>query len=58
MDYPDKIPFPATELSAGLAPAHLPDPSGVLESTLPIRSDRLYQIAAVTAGLILLATVF
>ena len=51
----DKIPFPA-ELSAGLAPANLPDTSGVLESAPPTRSDRLYQIAAVTAGLILLAT--
>jgi len=59
MIHPDnRIPFLATELSAGLAPANLPDTSVVQESAPPSRSDRLYQIAAVTAGLILLATVF
>jgi hypothetical protein len=28
------------------------------ESMLPVRSDRLYQIAALAAGIILLATAF
>lgn len=58
MDPQHKIPFLAAELSVGLAPRDLPNPSGVLESASPIRSDRLYQIATVTAGLILLATAF
>jgi hypothetical protein len=61
MDSPNyKSPFSATELRPGaqaLDPADLP---GALEadseSLRPVRTDRLYQIAALTAGLILLAT--
>lgn len=34
------------------------DFSGSEESMLQVRSDRLYQIAALAAGIILLATVF
>ncbi len=33
-------------------------PENPKESMLPVRSDRLYQIAALAAGIILLATVF
>lgn len=58
MDPQDKIPFPAAEFSAGVAPANLPDTCGVLVPAPPTRSDRLYQIAAVAFGLILLATAF
>lgn len=32
------------------------DPAEAQESAWPVRTDRLYQIAAVTAGLFLLAT--
>jgi hypothetical protein len=60
MDSPNyKSPFSATELRPGtqaLAPAS-PDSSDSESASLPpIRTDRLYQIAALTAGLILLAT--
>jgi hypothetical protein len=50
----DKTPLSASEL-----PTVSPSMSSVgsEESMLPIRTDRLYQIAAVTAGIIFLATV-
>ncbi len=54
MDSPSNtMPFSATEPSPG--PQRI-DPDTPNESLSPIRTDRLYQIAAVTAGLILLAT--
>jgi hypothetical protein len=55
MDSPnDKTPPFVSEL-----PTVSPSMSsvGAEESMLPIRTDRLYQIAAVTAGIIFLATV-
>ncbi|HZY73930.1 MAG TPA: hypothetical protein VFE22_12555 [Edaphobacter sp.] len=54
MDSPnDKSPFSATEPSPG---ARILDPAVLPETAHPVRTDRLYQIAALTAGLILLAT--
>ena len=54
MDSPnDKSPFSATEQSSG---AQTLDSAGLSEIAHPVRTDRLYQIAALTAGLILLAT--
>lgn len=57
MDSPnDKSPFSATEQASG---AQALDPAGLLnlpETIHPVRTDRLYQIAALAAGLILLAT--
>jgi len=59
MDSPNyKSPFSATELRPGAQALDAADLPGALESESlpPIRTDRLYQIAALTAGLILLAT--
>lgn len=57
MDSPnDKSPFSAAE---PLSAAQTLDPAGLLnlpETAHPVRTDRLYQIAALAAGLILLAT--
>lgn len=54
MDSPDsKMPISAIEASSGL---QMTDPDVPSESQSPIRTDRLYQIAAVTAGLFFLAT--
>lgn len=56
MDSPPYNPtFSLSELSPG---QQVVDPSSLEESMLPVRSDRLYQIAALAAGIILLATVF
>lgn len=59
MDSPnDKSPLSATVDSPGaqtLGSASLLD---LPETAHPVRTDRLYQIAALTVGLILLATVF
>ncbi|MEO8737174.1 MAG: hypothetical protein ABI380_11615 [Edaphobacter sp.] len=55
MDSPNrKSPFSASEPPPGPSM----DSSAPPESLQPIRTDRLYQIAALTAGIILLATVF
>lgn len=51
----DKVPFSATEPPLG--PQTI-EQDGPQETLPPLRTDRLYQIAAVTAGLILLATAF
>lgn len=54
MNSPDNtMPFSATDLSPGPQISSLDRPNESLPST---RTDRLYQIAAVTAGLILLFT--
>jgi hypothetical protein len=54
MDSPDNtMPFSATDLSSGPQTTN-PDRSN--ESLPSNRTDRLYQIAAVNAGLILLFT--
>ena len=56
MDSPKhKSPFSASEPPPGPS---LMDSSAPPESLQPIGTDRLYQIAALTAGIILLATVF
>lgn len=57
MDSPnDKTPLSASELP--MSPSmSLTSSVGSEESMLPVRTDRLYQIAAVTAGIIFLATV-
>jgi hypothetical protein len=56
MDSPkDKSPLSVSEPPPG---QQAMDSSGPEESTLPALSDRLYQIAALAAGIILLATVF
>ncbi|MEO6911010.1 MAG: hypothetical protein ABI158_08815 [Edaphobacter sp.] len=49
----DKSPFSATEIPSG---AQALDPASLPETLQPTRTDRLYQIAALAAGLILLAT--
>lgn len=54
MDSPnDRLPFsmPETRLDQ-----HAIDSSSQQNTVLPVRTDRLYQIAAVAAGIILLAT--
>jgi hypothetical protein len=54
MDSPDsKMPISAIETSSGL---QMTEPDVPSESLSPTRTDRLYQIAALTAGLFLLAT--
>jgi hypothetical protein len=56
MDYPPyNPPFSLSELSPGRQVIDFSSPE---DSMLPVRSDRLYQIAALAAGIILLATVF
>lgn len=56
MDSPsNKMPSSVPEPPPGTQPTALPNP---LEPSRIVRTDRLYQIAAVTAGLILLATAF
>jgi|GEM_PF-3253934 len=57
MDSPkDKSPFSATEQCSGAQTLDPPGLSNLPEIAHPVRTDRLYQIAALTAGLILLAT--
>jgi len=57
MDSPkDKSPFSATKQSSGAQTLDPPGLSNLPEIAHPVRTDRLYQIAALTAGLILLAT--
>ena len=54
MEYPnDTMPFSA-QPSPPMPPTI--DPADPQESPWPVRTDRLYQIAAVTTGLFLLAT--
>jgi hypothetical protein len=56
MDSPDnKTPLSAPNPRPGLQSV---DSSSPQEPSPPVRTDRLYQIAAVTAGIIFLATVF
>lgn len=54
----NKAPFSATEFSMDPERSDLLDASGATDSAQPAFSDRLYQIAAVAVGLILLATAF
>jgi hypothetical protein len=54
MDSPEnKLPISAIEISSG---TQMNEPDVPSESLSPIRTDRLYQIAALTAGLFFLAT--
>ena len=56
MDSPtNKMPSSAPEPPHGTQPAGTSNPA---ETAPVVRTDRLYQIAAVTAGLFLLATAF
>jgi hypothetical protein len=56
MDSPsERLPF---SVPATLPGQQAIDSVAVQESGLPVRTDRLYQIAAVAAGLILLITAF
>lgn len=55
MDSPhDKTPFSVSDSPPGREPKNSPDAE---ETAFPVRTDRLYQIAAVAAGIIFLATV-
>jgi hypothetical protein len=51
----DKQPFSVSEVSPG---QEVRDSSRPEESKEPVRTDRLYQVAALAAGIILLATFF
>lgn len=51
----DRLPFSAPVI---LPRMQAIDASAAAESQLPVRTDRLYQIAALAAGLILLVTAF
>ena len=56
MDSPnERRPFSAPVVLPG---QQIIDSSGIEEPLLPVRTDRLYQIAALAAGLILLVTAF
>ena len=51
MDSPkDKSPFSATEQCSGAQTLDPPGLSNLPEIAHPVRTDRLYQIAALTAG--------
>lgn len=51
----ERLPFSAPVV---LPEQQVTDPPVLEESVLPVRTDRLYQIAALAAGIVLLVTAF